>query len=55
VAAVPAIALLGERDDAWQLWCIPKGRLTTLQTEGFLEVENAEELSALVHGKPLAR
>src|SRR5450631_163668 len=46
VAKVAAIALLGERDDAWQLWCIPKGLLPTLQAEGLLEAENAEELSA---------
>jgi len=52
VAPVPAIAVLGERDDAWQLWCIPKGRLPTLLKEGLLEAENAEELSALALGKP---
>jgi hypothetical protein len=47
VAPVPAIAELGEWDEAWQLWCIPKSLLLTLQKEGLLEAENAEELSAL--------
>jgi hypothetical protein len=47
VAPVPAIAVLGAWDEAWQFWCIPKGLLPTLHTEGLLQAENAEELSAL--------
>jgi hypothetical protein len=46
--AVRAIALLGEWDEALQLWCIPKDALGVLLGEGLLQAENSEELSALV-------
>jgi hypothetical protein len=47
-SSVRAIALLGERDEAHQLWCVPKAALRALLAEGLLEAENAAELSALV-------
>lgn len=47
-SSVRAIALLGKRDDAHQLWCIPKAGLRALLEEGLLEAENAPELSSLV-------
>jgi hypothetical protein len=46
--AVRAIALLGEGDEAYQLWCIPKAALGVLLGEGLLQAENSEELSALL-------
>jgi hypothetical protein len=45
---VRAIAQLGEKDEARQLWCIPKGTLPALLGEGLLRAENQEELSALL-------
>ncbi len=46
--AVRAIAVLGDWDDARQLWCMPKSALGVLLGEGLLEAENSAELSALV-------
>ncbi len=46
VPTVRAIALLGEWEDAWQLWCLEKDRLPALLEEGLLEAET-DELSAL--------
>ena len=48
VPSVRAIAVLGDAEDARQLWCIPKGVLRVLLKEGLLQAENSAELSALV-------
>jgi hypothetical protein len=47
---VRAIALLGEWEDAWQLWCLDKASLRALLKEGLLQAENEDELSALGKG-----
>jgi hypothetical protein len=46
VPTVRDIAVLGEWEDAWQLWCLEKDRLPALLKEGLLEAETVE-VSAL--------
>ena len=42
-----AVAVLGEWEDSLQLWCIPKGALSSLLRAPFFQAENRARLSAL--------
>jgi hypothetical protein len=46
-SGVRAIAVLGEWEEAQQLWCIPRSALAPLRAEHLLQVDNARELAAL--------